>query len=291
MFKVEADSRCDGECLHRPGPSTCNAICTGAATKLRLMEQACCGCSTVRGRRRTQGACSSLPLLGTRVMQSACRANQAPAMCVIQSACHADQASAMNLIFTGGSGATMELRLIVQACGCSTVRGMRRTQCACSSLPLLGTRVMESGTKHLQCMCAAYDCVRRCWTQGACSFLPGYMCRGECGCQQGTSTCNVCVLHQNCHEAPTDGASLRLLDCSKWKRTGWRVLAPPWTKHLQRDRHWSRHEAPTDGASVLRLLDCARQETDSMCVLVSASSWHSGDGECLPPGTKHLQCV
>ena len=86
-----------------------SAFATEAATKLRLVEQAC-GCSTVRGGGGLmQGACSSLPLAlpWRRVLHAARTRHEAP--------------SRWRSAFA--TEAATKLRLIEQACGCSTVRG------------------------------------------------------------------------------------------------------------------------------------------------------------------------
>ena len=72
-------------------------------------------CARRRKRQRTPGACSSLPLaLKWRVIAGPTRH---------QSACRHDQAPAASSACILGNQAAMKLRLIDQACGCSTVRG------------------------------------------------------------------------------------------------------------------------------------------------------------------------
>ena len=110
---AEADSRCvlvsaagtpvESACRHDHAPDTCCKrfdFATEAAIKLRLIEQAC-GCSTVRGGDR--------PKVRARLCLWRVRA------------CRQDQPPAPAGAFAFATEAAMNLRLIEQACGCSTV--------------------------------------------------------------------------------------------------------------------------------------------------------------------------
>ena len=204
----------------RPHTCTCNMVCTGAAINLRLVEQAC-GCSTVRGGRLKVLACSCLPpALGWRVLATATThlqcglhrsQHQAPTDGAslrlldserrrrTQSTCVLVSASATCNVVIG---AAIKLRLVEQACSSTTVRG-------------------GGGLKVHARVCLRHS-------DGGC--LPP---------RPRTCTCNDCGLHRSRHQAPTGGASLRLLDVARRRRTqgtcscvslalGWRVLASRW---------------------------------------------------------------
>ena len=96
-------------------------------------------------------------------------------------------------------------------------------------------------------------------------------------------------------EAPTDGASVRLLETvreaeadsqcvfvSACRHSGGECLPPHDQAHALIEFHnGAACEAPNDGA-IVRLLETVREaDADSQCVFVSACR-HSG-GECLPP--------
>ena len=88
--------------------------------------------------------------------------------------------------------------------------------------------------------------VRRRRSEGACLSLP-----------LSTPTEHLLsASHKSRHEAPTDGAGVRLLLRARRRQMGDACLSRPLstpTEHLLFASHWSCHEAPTDGASLLLL--------------------------------------
>ena len=111
-------------------------ICTGAATKLRLLVEQASGCCTVRGKGgiNNQGVCVLVCVCSTRMMESAGQRDHAPALIVV---C---------------TRTTMMLRLLEASLQLLHGARRRRTQerCACSSVIVaLGWEVLASAVTHL----------------------------------------------------------------------------------------------------------------------------------------------
>ena len=88
-----------------PRPAICSSVCNGAIIDLRLVEKAC-GCSTVRG-------VGSLQVRARLYHLPSCEECLPPWPAACRLLCNE---------------AAMKLRLVEQACGCSTVRDECRLQ-------------------------------------------------------------------------------------------------------------------------------------------------------------------
>ena len=94
--------------------------------------------------------------------------------------CHQDNSSAPAQLVYLSNGAAMDIRLMEQACGCSTVCGGGGPKVRCSSLPaIIRWRVLVTSTTplHLQvlCLCNGHP------TDRASELAPASWCKVEAG--------------------------------------------------------------------------------------------------------------